>query len=143
MTQGWKYTRIYMCRLSCTLCINQLGLNVHTCTSKVKQTNKAKQHSTPKAVTFPKKNVSYLGWDSNPQHSTLYTELSVHAIYRSHTGGIQCTTYHYTADLLRLYLSYNTLVLRLGKQTDGGKLAHWRVGGNNDNIYNKEATLST
>ena len=24
--------------------------------SKVKQTNKAKQHSTPKAVTFPKKN---------------------------------------------------------------------------------------
>ena len=25
--------------------------------SKVKQTNKAKQHSTPKAVTFPKKHV--------------------------------------------------------------------------------------
>ena len=24
--------------------------------SKVKQTNKAKQHSTPKAVTFPRKN---------------------------------------------------------------------------------------
>ena len=61
--------------------------------SKVKQTNKAKQHSTPKAVTFPKKNVSYLGWDSNPQH---YTELSVHAIYRSHTGGIQCITIQQT-----------------------------------------------
>ena len=56
----------------------------------------------------------------------------VHALYRSHTGGIQCTTYHYTADSLRLNLSYDTLVLRLGKQTDGGKLPHWREGGNNE-----------
>ena len=32
--------------------------------------NKAKQHSTPKAVTFPRK-MSCLGWDSNPRHSTL------------------------------------------------------------------------
>ena len=32
--------------------------------------NKAKQHSTPKAVTFLNK-MSCLGWDSNPQHSTL------------------------------------------------------------------------
>ena len=38
--------------------------------SKVKQTNKAKQHSTPKAVTFPRK-MSCLGWDSNPRHSIL------------------------------------------------------------------------
>ena len=36
--------------------------------SKQDQTNnKAKKHSTPKAVTFPKKNEQ----DSNPQHSTL------------------------------------------------------------------------
>ena len=36
--------------------------------------NKAKQQSTPKAVTFPKKTLmSCLGWDSNPQHSTLCT----------------------------------------------------------------------
>ena len=32
--------------------------------------NKAKQHSTPKAVTFLRK-ISCLGWDSNPRHSTL------------------------------------------------------------------------
>ena len=31
-----------------------------------KQTNKAKKHSTPKAVTFPKKKMSCLEWDSNP-----------------------------------------------------------------------------
>ena len=38
--------------------------------NKVKQINKAKQHSTPTAVIFPKK--SCLGWDSNPRHSILY-----------------------------------------------------------------------
>ena len=39
--------------------------------SKQAQTNnKAKQHSTPKVVTFLRK-MSCLGWDSNPRHSTL------------------------------------------------------------------------
>ena len=32
--------------------------------------NKAKQHSTPKVVTVPKK-IELPGWDSNPRHSTL------------------------------------------------------------------------
>ena len=32
---------------------------------QVKQTNKVKQHSTPKAVTFPRKN------ELNPRHSIL------------------------------------------------------------------------
>ena len=35
-----------------------------------KQTNKAKQHSTPKAVTLVSQ-ISCLRWDSNPRHSTL------------------------------------------------------------------------
>ena len=53
--------------------------------SKVKQTNKAKQHSTPKAVTFPMKMIC-LGWESNPRHSTLYTERS--------TTLVHCTLSH-------------------------------------------------
>ena len=45
---------------------------------KQARSNKAKQHSTPKAVTFPRK-MSCLGWDSNPRlysrQSALPTEL--------------------------------------------------------------------
>ena len=44
-------------------------------TSKVKQTNKAKQHSTPKAVTFPKKNELGL------EPTTLYTlDMYIHVL---------------------------------------------------------------
>ena len=40
--------------------------------SKVKQTNKAKQHSTPKAVTFPRKNeLPQVGLTRT--HDTLYS----------------------------------------------------------------------
>ena len=37
-----------------------------------KTNNKAKQHSTPKAVTFPEINeLPRVGLDSNPRHSTV------------------------------------------------------------------------
>ena len=42
--------------------------------SKVKQTNKAKQHSTPKAVTFPRKNGAASG--GTRTHDTLYSRQS-------------------------------------------------------------------
>ena len=54
--------------------------------SKVKQTNKSKQHSTPKAVTFPKKNeLPRVGLE----HTTLYMYIyrastrdsSIHTMY--------------------------------------------------------------
>ena len=49
--------------------------------SKQGQTNKAKQHSTPKAVTFPRKN-ELPGWDSNPRHSILlYMNISSNINY--------------------------------------------------------------
>ena len=42
--------------------------------SKVKQTNKAKQHSTPKAVTFPRKKLAASG--GTRTHDTLYSRQS-------------------------------------------------------------------
>ena len=51
--------------------------------------NKAKQHSTPKAVTFPKKK-SCLGWDSNARHAcTLHSRQS--ALPLSYQGSSACT----------------------------------------------------
>ena len=56
------------------------------------QTNEEKQHSTPKAVTFPKK-MSYLGWDSNQKHSRqsilplsyMYVHVDVNVHCNSHS----------------------------------------------------------
>ena len=50
---------------------------------QVRLNNKAKQHSTPKVVTFPKK-MSCLGWDSNPLHyrqSWLGSNLTSHTVH--------------------------------------------------------------
>ena len=51
--------------------------------SKVKQTNKAKQHSTPKAVTFPRKNVHVLMRDEKEgrkKQASMYIHVKVTAL---------------------------------------------------------------
>ena len=79
-----RYIRVCVCMYSTRVYVYACTVHASTCmhvlnerlegrkkeASKVKQTNKAKQHSTPKAVTFPRK-MSCLRWDSNPRHSIL------------------------------------------------------------------------
>ena len=69
--------------------------------------NKAKQHSTPKAVTFPKKN-EWLGWDSKPRHSTLLTECS--------TTELQCTC---------VYIDINTIMCSLSRFVVKCSVTEW------------------
>ena len=79
-----RYIRVCVCMYSTRVYVYACTVHASTCmhvlnerlegrkkeASKVKQINKAKQHSTPKAVTFPRK-MSCLRWDSNPRHSIL------------------------------------------------------------------------
>ena len=96
--------------------------------SKVKQTNKAKQHSTPKAVTFPRKNeLAQVGLEP----TTLYTpdgalyqlsyrgssagwaqisHLIVHMYVHGASSVIELTSYYmYVAPYIRYTCSYSTL----------------------------------